>query len=163
MGPATEKGCAFPPMILDVLAQAPTYHTLGPRFAAGLDWLSRMDPGLPDGHQVIAGDDVYALVQSYETLPSAEKKFEAHRIYADIQYVVAGLETIEYAPLSGLRPVTDYDTAKDFQLYADPAASTPLRLGTGSFAIFYPADAHRPGCIHGGRCHMKKVVIKVRV
>lgn len=150
-------------MILDLLPQAPRYAALSPRIALGLDWLARFDPRTAEGRYDLAGDDVYALVQSYDTVPAAEKKFESHRVYLDIQYVVAGDETILYAPTSSLVAATEYDSARDFLLYADPDAATPLRLGPGSFAIFYPVDGHKPGCQAGAAARIKKVVIKARV
>jgi biofilm protein TabA len=150
-------------MILDTLSEAPAYRHLGPRFAAGLDWLTRFSPATLDGRIDIEGADVYALVQSYDTVPVAEKKFESHRAYADIQYVAAGAEVIHYAPTARLQPVTAYDPQKDFLLYLDPPASTPLHLAAGSFAIFLPHDGHKPGCSNGAQCPIKKVVIKVRL
>jgi len=150
-------------MIIDTLKDTPLNGHLGPRFAAGLQWLAHVPAGIADGRVDIDGDDVYALVQSYETAPAAEKRFEAHRVYADIQYIVAGTELIHYAPLGSLYPVTDYDAAKDFRLYADPADSTPLHLSPGTFAIFHPNDGHKPGCVNGAPCLIKKIVVKVRL
>jgi YhcH/YjgK/YiaL family protein len=150
-------------MILDTLDRAPTYRSLGPRFAAGLEWLAKFQATTPDGRYDIARDDVYALVQSYDTVPAAEKRYESHRSFADIQFVAIGSEVIHYAPTGGLAPVTSYDAQNDFELYADPAASTPLHLAPGTFAIFYPQDGHKPGCTNGATCRMKKVVIKVRL
>ncbi len=150
-------------MILDLLPQASRYTGLGPRIALGLDWLARFDPSTADGRYDLAGDDVFALVQSYATVPATEKKFESHRMYLDIQYIAAGTETIFYAPTSTLVPATEYDATKDFLLYAEPSAATPLRLSPGSFALFYPADGHKPGCLSGAPGPIKKVVIKARV
>lgn len=150
-------------MVIDTLTHAGLYHSLGPGFAAGLEWLRTFQPATSDGRYDIKGDDVFALVQSYDTVPAAEKKYESHRVYADIQYVASGVEIIHYAPVDDLQSVTAYDGLKDFLLYADPASATPLHLPPGSFAIFHPQDGHKPGCVNGAPCHMKKVVIKVRV
>jgi len=150
-------------MIIDTLSEASSSRLLGSGFSAGLDWLTTFSDELPDGRYPIRGDEVYALVQSYATVPSSEKKYESHRIYADIQFVAAGVETIHYAPTAALTSVTDYDPGKDFQLYADPSDSTPLHLPPGSFAIFLPHDGHKPGCLSGSSCRVKKVVVKVRV
>lgn len=150
-------------MILDLLSHAESYRTLSPGFAAGLAWLARFTPQTTDGRYDIDGDNVYALVQSYDTVAPTEKKYESHRVYADIQYVAVGSELILYAPTAQLQPATQYDEAKDFLLYGDPATTTPLLLGPGSFAIFLPQDGHKPGCVDGTPCRMKKVVIKVRV
>jgi biofilm protein TabA len=150
-------------MILDLLVHADSYHALSPGFAAGLDWLAKFTPQTADGRYDIDGDNVFALVQSYDTVAPTEKKYESHRIYADIQYVATGSELILYAPTAQLQPATAYDGDKDFLLYADPVATTPLLLGPGRFAVFLPQDGHKPGCVDGTPCRMKKVVIKVRV
>ncbi|WP_369461599.1 YhcH/YjgK/YiaL family protein [Thermoclostridium stercorarium] len=47
-----------------------------------------------DGRYEIDGNDVYALVQSYTTLPSDQCKWESHDKYIDIQYIVRGKEII---------------------------------------------------------------------
>lgn len=150
-------------MIIDSLTHASAYRHLGPRFAAAIDWLQGATSALADGRIEIAGEDVFALVQTYETVPSTEKKYESHRAYADIQFVLSGDEIIHYAPAPALRPATDYDAQKDFLLYADPPESTPLHCGAGTFAIFFPQDAHKPGCIGGGAARIKKIVVKVRL
>jgi len=150
-------------MILDTLTSAPIHRHLGAGFTAAFDWLAAFVPETPDGRYDIEGDDVYALVQSYDTVPATEKKYESHRAYADIQYVAAGTELIHYAPVGGLRPVTDYDAQKDYLLYADPAAATPLHMAPGTFAVFLPHDGHKPGCTNGTPSRIKKVVVKVRV
>ena len=69
---------------------------------------------------------------------------------------------IHYAPVTALQPVTPYDAEQDYVLYADPTASTPLLLTPGTFAVFLPADGHKPGCQDDPR-QIKKVVIKVRL
>ncbi|HRE82941.1 MAG TPA: YhcH/YjgK/YiaL family protein [Opitutaceae bacterium] len=150
-------------MIIDLLANASPYRKLSPGFASGLDWLARFQPETPDGRYEIDGDAVYALVQSYDTVPATEKKYEAHRVYADIQYVAVGKEVIEYAPINALASITDYDATKDFLLFADPVSPLPLPLTPGMFAIFLPADGHKPCLISTDVCRIKKVVLKVRI
>lgn len=150
-------------MILDTLEAAPAYRHLGPGFAAGLDWLATFSPHLADGRYAICGDDVYALVQSYDTVQASDKRYESHRLFADIQYVAEGTEVIQYAPVATLHPVTEYNAENDFLLHADPPASTALLLAPGSFAVFYPRDAHKPGTVHGVADRIRKVVVKVRI
>jgi YhcH/YjgK/YiaL family protein len=150
-------------MILDTLPHAPRYAALSPRIALGFDWLARFDPQIADGRYPLDGDEVYALVQSYETKAAAEKKFESHHTYLDIQYLAVGNETIFYAPTAALVSSTAYDPVKDYLLYNDPAQATPLLMTPGSFALFFPPDGHKPGCLNGPVCRIKKVVIKARV
>jgi YhcH/YjgK/YiaL family protein len=150
-------------MVLDTLPHSGLAGRLGPRFDAALAWLTRFDPHTPDGKYPIDGEAIFALVQSYATVPAAEKRFEAHRAYIELQYVVAGTERMLYAPLSEMRAITDYDPQNDYQLFADSAAASTLRLSPGSFAIFFPHDAHKPGCSDETPGQMKKVVITIQV
>lgn len=150
-------------MILDSIANLELYEPLGTRFAAGLRWLRTFDAGMPNGRVPIDGDDLFALVQSYATTPGSEKRFESHRRYADIQFVAAGGERILHTDTSALAILTDYNPQADIAFYEEPGASSSVLLGPGDFTILWPGDAHKPGCMAGGRDEVKKVVIKVRL
>jgi YhcH/YjgK/YiaL family protein len=150
-------------MILTTLADADAVSALGPRAAAGVRWLRAFDLSMADGRHEIDGDDVFALVSTYHTGPSTEKRFETHRVYADLQYVAAGTERILHTPAEGLAVEAPYDEAKDIAFYAEPKASSSLLLRAGDLAVFHPADAHKPGCMAGGRDEVRKVVVKVRL
>jgi YhcH/YjgK/YiaL family protein len=150
-------------MITDTLDNLSCYQPLGSRIARGLAWLAACPSGAADGRYDIEGDKLYALVQSYESVPATQKKYEAHRAYADLQYVVAGAETIHYAPVGSLLAETAYDVERDFQLYRDPTHDMALRLSAGRFALFFTQDAHKPGCISDVSCAIRKIVIKIRL
>jgi len=150
-------------MILTTLADADALAALEPGIAAGVRWLRAFDAAMADGRHDIDGDDVFALVSTYATGPATEKRFETHRVYLDLQYVAAGTERILHAPAEGLTVETPYDEAKDIAFYAEPKASSSLLLRAGDLAVFHPADAHKPGCMAGGRDEVRKVVVKVRL
>jgi biofilm protein TabA len=151
-------------VILDRIERGELYAELGTRFAAAFAWLRDFDPSLPDGRYDLEGDDaLFALVQSYETTPGAEKRFESHRTYADVQFVAAGRERILHAPTEALEVETPYDEERDIAFHAEPAAASSLLLGEGDFAILWPGDAHKPGCMAGAREAVRKVVVKVRL
>jgi YhcH/YjgK/YiaL family protein len=150
-------------MILDSLSSHALYHPLGPRIAAGLEWLAAYQGDAEPGRYLVQGDEVVAIVQTYETAPATDKRWETHVRHLDIQSIVSGRERILHAPLALLEEKTPYDEVKDVTFYHDPAASTSLLLGPGDFGIFYPADGHKPGCMAGGKERVEKVVIKVRL
>ncbi len=90
-------------MIIDTLENSNLYVAMHPRFKSAFEFLKR--PGiesLPIGRTTLDGDLLYALTQEYETKPVHEGKFEAHRRYIDIQFVLAGEEVMGYAPLDQL-------------------------------------------------------------
>ncbi len=148
-------------MILDQLCNAGLYRSLGERFTRAFEYLETFDPSTPDGRHDLEGDDLFMLVQTFTSVPPSEKNFETHRHYTDIQYVVAGEETIWYQPAPLLRPKTPYDPARDIQFF-DGAEDRPLILGPGDFAVFWPQDGHKPACVRDMPCQVRKVVAKIR-
>jgi len=117
---------------------------------------------LSKGRHEIDGDFLYANADQYTTKNEEVAKFEAHRKYADIQYVISGNERIGVRPLAKGEITEDYVDAKDvlFLRYDDKnyQAADP-----GKFFIFFPADAHSPGVKADTNMVVHKVVLKVRV
>lgn len=150
-------------MIVDRLENRRLYESLTHGIRLGFEYLEAFDPATPDGRYAIEGDRVFALVQGYETGPSAERLFEVHRRYIDLQYVVEGRERILRSPRMGLHVETLYDAGRDAEFYHDPPASSSVLLGPGEFAILYPDDAHKSGCMAGGRDPVRKIVVKIDV
>jgi YhcH/YjgK/YiaL family protein len=150
-------------MIIDTLQNRRMYYALQPGIEAGFEYLASFDPAVADGRYPIRGDEVFALVQSYETGPGTEKRFETHRRHIDIQFIVSGRERILHLPFGSLEVETSYDEERDVVFYHDPPASSSVLLQPGDFAIFHPEDAHKGGCMAGARDPVRKVVVKVRV
>jgi YhcH/YjgK/YiaL family protein len=146
-------------MIFDRLAHVALYRGVHERLGAGLAWLAAADPAsLTAGRHEIDGDRLFALVNDFDTKLPGQGFLEAHRRYIDIQCVLRGEERIGYAPLEKLtaRP---YDEAKDFMRLDGPADF--LHLCPGSFAVFFPHDAHMPGIALDRPAAVRKVVVKV--
>ena len=150
-------------MIIDTLGNWELYRELQEGMEAGFRYLESLAPDTPDGRYSVDGDRVVALVQSYDTGPATEKRFETHRDHIDIQFIAAGRERILHAPARGLLVESAYDAGRDVVFYHDAEASSSVLMEPGSFAVFYPGDAHKPGCMAGGRDRVRKVVVKVRV
>ncbi|MEI6083775.1 MAG: YhcH/YjgK/YiaL family protein [Verrucomicrobiota bacterium] len=150
-------------MILDELTEWRRYAGLLPGLDKAFEFLEKFDLTRPDGRYELDGDRVYCLVQRYKTKPVDQGVYEAHRKYTDLQFIVAGRETILWAPLTALETVrTPYVDDKDYALYESIPGSTPLRLSAGQFAILFPADGHAPCLELDGPCDVIKVVVKVR-
>jgi biofilm protein TabA len=111
----------------------------------------------------IDADNLYAPVSEYITKNEEEAKFEAHRKYIDIQYVISGTEQMSVAPVSSLKEVTEpYNETKDvgFMTVKD---SKSYNAGPDRFFIFFPSDIHRPSVKIGHNSQVKKIVVKVKV
>jgi len=151
-------------MILDTLAQSRTYHGLSPRFERAFAFLHGVTERTPVGRHEIAGDDLYAFVQQHATKPVAERQYESHRKYIDIQFMLRGREIMYWAPLPLLTNVTmPFDAEKDAALYGLTPEGVPVRVTAGQFTIFFPEDGHIPSCAWDQLAEVLKVVVKVRV
>ena len=81
-------------------------------------------------------------VSSLENAPQGERKFEAHKKFIDIHFVLEGEETFVYANTENLTPETKYNEEEDYLLLN--GEGTKLILRAGEFCIVYPQDAHIP-------------------
>jgi biofilm protein TabA len=146
-------------MVLDVLENAHRYLALNKGFAHAVDFLLRPDlKELPVGKYEIESDRVYAMVSKGPGRRKEEGRLETHERYIDIQFVLAGTDTMGWKPRAGCRQLSrEYNQKSDVQFFADePDAWLPV--GSGAFVIFFPEDAHTP-LISSGEIH--KVVVKV--
>ena len=109
--------------------------------------------------------DMFVLIQRYDTVPQAEARYEAHRKYIDIQYIIRGEETIYWAPLSEVEELEAFDEAKDIGFYERAVPHAVLKLHEGEFGLFYPCDAHKPSFHEDGEeaSFVEKAVVKIRV
>jgi YhcH/YjgK/YiaL family protein len=115
---------------------------------------------LSAGRHEIDGDNVYAMVTEAPTKDLDSTKFESHRKYIDVQYVIDGEEKIAVEPVEGATVTVPYDDTKDIAHYSGEGKTYTATPGT--FFIFFPTDAHRPSITPGGNKTDKKLVIKVR-
>jgi YhcH/YjgK/YiaL family protein len=151
-------------MILDTLANAQQYTALSPRFAKAFAFLKTVTAQTAPGRHEIAGDEVYASVQRHFTKPVAERQYESHRKYIDVQFIHTGREVMYWAPLPLLTKVTmPYDEKGDAALYSLIPEGVPLQVRAGQFTIFYPQDGHVPSCAWDQPAEVFKVVVKVLV
>ena len=115
--------------------------------------------GLKPGTYPIDGENVFATVTEGPGKTFEQGKWESHRHYNDIQYVIKGNEKIGITTFPSLRVTEPYDNTKDIAFYTGKGKyyiATPQM-----FFIFFPQYAHRPGIKVDGDAPIKKLVIKV--
>ena len=148
-------------MVCDLLANAHLYAALGTRIARGLQFLAETDlASLAPGRHELDGKRLFALVSDYTPKPPAEGRWEAHRRYLDLQYVVSGVERMGVAPIDRLT-AGDYDADRDLLWLS--GTGDFLTFGAGQFMILWPGDAHMPGIDAGVPGPVRKVVVKIAV
>lgn len=151
-------------MILDSLEHASCYTSLNPAFEKAFCFLhDSMKQILQPGRYDLDGDRLYAIVQSYTTRPAEQVKWEAHRKYIDIQFLLSGRERIGYATVEKMVCPDEYNKDKDVQLAESTENPSYLLLSTGDFAILFPQDAHQPTCEDEFCSDVVKVVVKVLI
>jgi YhcH/YjgK/YiaL family protein len=148
-------------MILDTLDRAARYEKLHPHFAAAFRWLRQADPSkLSPGRHEVDGDRLYVMVDHKDGRGRAGARLEVHRKYIDIQLTTSGCDEIGWLPASECRmPAGEFDAAKDIGRYED-APTSWATLPVGTFAIYFPEDAHAP---LGGAGPIRKLIAKVAV
>ena len=119
--------------------------------------LSKLAPG----KYPIDGDNVYASVTYDSTKDFDKSKWESHKKYIDLQYMIRGKEKIGVAPVAGAKVTAAYDDAHDIAHYETNGHFYVAEPGT--FFLFFPADAHRPDLKEKTNDHVKKLVIKIGV
>lgn len=137
-----------------------------PSMTKAIAWLrENAKKDLADGTIQIDGDNVYAMVQSYQSvIPSDPPKLEAHKKYIDVQYVVSGEEAMGWALAYRLKETMAYSAEKDVWLgTCEKADFSQARLSPGHAAILLPSDGHAPRLAAGTPMPIKKIVIKVAV
>ena len=148
-------------MIIDNIENSNLYTGIHPWFDKAFDFIKTSDfSTLKDGKYEIEGNDIFALVQQYETKDANKAKPESHFKYIDIQYMHSGSELMGVAIWNNQVPVTR-DLEHDIAFYNED--STFIKLNKGIFAIFFPHDLHMPGIKSGQSGLVKKVVIKVKM
>lgn len=149
-------------MIIDNIQNVERYRYVHPGFAAAIDYLKNGAASDCTGKITLDGDKVFVLCQSYNTVPCSESKWECHRNYIDIQYIVSGTESMGWAPLTALPEDSVYNEAKDCCFASRDIAGAYLTAGSGDFCIFFPEDLHKPKCAADGESsYVNKRVIKI--
>lgn len=136
-----------------------------PSLRKACDFLRGRDlDALPDGRVDIDGDRVFALVQRYETVVTEAPKFEYHRKYIDVQFIVSGEEVIGWASDGTMTVSEAYDEKKDICFGTVKKGTwTPVHLQAGQLMVLWPEDAHAPKLAAGEPLPVMKIVIKVAV
>jgi len=125
-------------------------------------FLNRKDlDTLAPGNYPLDGKKVYAIVSTYDSKDMDKTKWESHRKYIDLQYVISGKEKIGVAPVSQAKVTEAYDEAKDIAHYE--SAGKYYVAEPGTFFLFFPQETHRPGIKVDSSVPVRKLVIKISV
>ena len=146
-------------MLIDHIKNASLYFQLSPIIRRAFDYIQQTDLlNTACARYELDGENLFAIVQEYSTKPIEQGRWEAHRRYIDLQYVVRGTERIGYVNLNNLAP-GEYNAEKDISFHTGNGDF--LTLQPGSFMLLFPEDAHMPGIALDEPAIVKKVVLKI--
>lgn len=149
-------------MIKDELINSNSYYGISERLKTGFEWLKNIDlNNINDGRYEIDGDKIYANIQTYTTKDNA--KYEAHRNYIDIQYMIKGIERVGVCSKEICTDFTEYDSDKDIEFMESTEPDSWQTLGEGEFLVLFPQDAHKPSIKINNNQSVKKAVVKVSI
>jgi YhcH/YjgK/YiaL family protein len=111
----------------------------------------------------IDGDNLYAPVSEYITKNEEDARYEGHKKYIDIQYVITGKELIGIAPANLQKDILEpYNETKDI-IFITVGQIINFKASPDRFFIFFPDDLHRPGIKDGENSPVRKAVVKVKI
>lgn len=149
-------------MILDKIENSHLYASGHSGINKALTYLKNTNfLELTKGKYEIDGENIFAIVNEYDTKNPEEHLLESHIKYIDVQFIAQGVEQIGITTFNNQKPVKLYDSTDDYMLFKEPY--NLITLNKGMFAIFYPDDIHIPGLIADIPSKVKKVVVKVKL
>lgn len=147
-------------MIIDSVKNIKNYKGLDKIYDV-LMFIEKTDfSNMPLGKYHIDGDDLFYMVQEYDTKQD-ENIGEVHEKYIDIQLIVKGEEIIGYAPISCEKTLVEEKPDNDCTFYS--CETTKMLLKDGDFMVLYPNDIHSPGLMNIVPSKCRKVVFKVKI
>lgn len=96
--------------------------------------------GLPNARAELGESFVNPVTLT--TKPVRDCRYEAHKKYIDIHFILEGVEGISVSDVDTLTPVDDFDFDKDIGFF-DGVAQVTHFLTPGDFMVCLPQDAHR--------------------
>jgi biofilm protein TabA len=110
------------------------------------------------GKYPIVGEQVFASVTEAPSHKIEDVKWESHKNYVDLQYIIKGKELIGVADTSKATITKPY-TVDVINYDAEGKYYTGEQ---GKFFLFFPNNAHRPTIKIDGYDVVKKIVIKIQ-
>lgn len=124
-------------------------------------WLKACRDTSPGEQVDFVGKKLFAKTLREDTAAREARRWETHREYVDLQYVVGGGEIIEWAAAAKLTADAGYDEKTDLQFYAPAAPDESLVMSEGFFVFLFPPDGHKPMIADGVNRYVHKAIAKI--
>lgn len=147
-------------MIIDCLKNAKLYTSMHEDFAEVFSVIEKMTRGEITEKVVIREGSVWVNPPKVTTISDAPKRYEAHRNFIDVQFILSGGELFGCENVERLSSVVPYDAQKDIEFL--DGEHELFKLRAGDFCIVYPHDAHLPAYAKLGEGDLIRIVAKIR-
>ena len=148
-------------MIFDHIKNKENYRHF-PKLYRALNLLSELEEGcLPEKGGVLIPEELFYNPVSFYSKPEDECKFEAHRVYCDLHYIIKGCERISTADVSTLNTDTPYSEDRDIAFFTGESDGS-YNLKLGQFMVCFPNDAHKVAMMVSEPEKIEKIVFKIK-
>lgn len=150
-------------MIVDRIDNLKLYIPYNAKLAVVCDYLANTDIHALEVGKYDIAEGVRVVVNAFTPKEPDAAKWETHKKYIDLQYLIEGDETMGYLHIDEMEDA-EYNEEKDIS-YPVPKADanmTLIPLKTGHFAFLEPRDAHRPSAKLNSTAS-KKLIFKIPV
>ena len=145
-------------MIFDTLNRLAQYRGICPGLDKLIDFTLAHDlNALPAGRNEIDGDLAWMNVNVAPLVPETDL-YERHMEHLDLQIPLDAGEIITVRPVEELEWDFEGETG-----FTHGPAGTELHMVPGTFAVFFPSDAHNCGISQDGQTSCRKLVGKARI
>jgi YhcH/YjgK/YiaL family protein len=151
-------------MIKNSLKYTKNYYNLSEKIKIALEYLEKNSlKQVQNGKYEILGEDVFINVQDYTSKPENQGKWEAHRKYIDIQFIIKGSEKIGVGEIQDFSTVEIYNSENDVEFLETSEPQQFITMKENDYIILYPYDVHMPQISINSPTYVKKAVIKISV
>lgn len=150
-------------MFADRIENLGLYIPYNEKIKVVCDYLAKTDIYALEVGKYDIGEGVRVVVNAFTPKTREAARWETHRKYIDLQYLIEGDESMGYLPIEEVEDA-EYDAEKDVSHPAPKsgASVSEIALTTGCFAFLEPRDAHRPSVkLHSDAS--KKLIFKIPV
>lgn len=149
-------------MIFDSIKNKDNYKHF-PALYQALDYLDSLpSSGLPMSTVVLDENALFCNSVTFVSKPEDQCRYEAHRSYIDLHFIISGTEKIATSDIRSLTSVIPYDPEKDIE-FLEGKADGYYELKPGQFMVCFPNDAHKVAIMADEPATVKKIVFKIKM
>jgi len=148
-------------MITNHISQLNYYKKLSENISTAIDFVLKTDFSiLEKGKYEIKSDEIFAIVNEFQTFEIKECIAESHRKYIDLQIIIKGNEKFGFDTLTNQKAVI-HNEESDVYFYKNKMPNF-IELKENEFIFFFTFDIHQPEICIGEPSDVKKVVVKIK-